>query len=170
MGKKARIRAVVEYAQKEHDKVLKKKPFLASSLKYRWGHTLRVAQRGMGLAKEENANLEQVIVACLLHDIAKLSNTSHSVDHGRVGAKQVRPVLKKIGYSKTQINRICYAIAAHVDGKAAFKNHHSLVADIVSDADKIDRFSVYRTVLRLEGGRKNYREVKHYKRRKRWLG
>ena len=157
MGKKARIKAVFKYAVKERDKTIKKKPSLSPSLNYRWGHTLRVVQRGIDLAKKENAALEEVIVACLLHDIAKLSNTENGLEHGRFGAKKVRPVLKKIGYTKSQINKICYSIAAHVDGKAGFKHPHTLEADIVSDADKIDRFSAYRTMLRINFRARSYR-------------
>ena len=149
MGKKARLEALVKYVRKERDKALRKKPALSPSLNYRWGHTLRVVQRGMDLAKHEKADLEVVTVACLLHDIAKLSNKEHGVEHGRVGAKMVRPVLQKIGYSKKQIDNICYAIAWHVDWQAGYKFSHTLEADVVSDADKLDRFSVYRTNIKL---------------------
>lgn len=157
MGKRTRIKALVKYVHKERDKALRKKPSLAPSLNYRWGHTLRVVQRGMKLAEQENADLEVVAVACLLHDIAKLSNTEHGVEHGRIGAKMVRPVLQKTGYKKAKIDDICYAIARHVDGKAGYKYAHTLEADVVSDADKLDRFSVYRTSLKLRSRVKSNR-------------
>lgn len=162
MGKKARLDAVVKYARKERDKALRRRPSLSPSLNYRWGHTLRVAQRGMALANEEGANLEIVAVACILHDIAKLSDKEHGVEHGRKGAKMVRPVLRKIGYKAKKIDDICYAIARHVDGKAGYKYGHTLEADIVSDADKIDRFSAYRTSLRLRSramSQRNYLQM-----------
>ena len=34
----------------------------------------------------------------------------------------------------------------HVDGKADFNREHTLEADIVSDADNIDRFGAFRTL------------------------
>lgn len=157
MGKKTRLDTVLKYVLKERDRALRKKPSLSPSISYRWGHTLRVVQRGMDLAEKENANLEVVTVACLLHDIAKLNNTAHGVDHGRVGAKMVRPVLKKLGYATKKIDNICYAIAWHVDGEAGFKYPHTIEADVVSDADKIDRFSAYRTTLKLRSRAKSHR-------------
>ena len=157
MGKKARLDAVVKYARRMHDNALRKKPSLSRSLSYRWEHTLRVVQRGIDLAKKENADLEEVMVACVLHDIAKLSDLEHGLEHGRLGAKKVRPILKEIGYSKKQVDNICYAIACHVDGKAGFEYPHTLEADIVSDADKIDRFSSYRTMLKLKSNARSYR-------------
>lgn len=157
MGKKARLDAVVKYARREYDNSLRKKPSLSQSLRYRWEHTLRVVQRGIDLAKKENADLEEVMVACVLHDISKLSDLEHGLEHGRLGAKKVRPILKEIGYSKKQVDNICYAIAWHVDGKAGFIYPHTLEADIVSDADKIDRFSTYRTMLKLRSNAKSYR-------------
>jgi len=157
MGKKARLDAVVNYARREHDKTLRKKPSLSKPLSYRWGHTLRVVQRGIDLAKKENADIEEVMVACLLHDIAKLGDLEHGLEHGRLGARKVRPILKEIGYSKKQIDNICYAIAWHVDGKAGFSYEHTLEADILNDADKIDRFSTYRTMLKLKSNAKSYR-------------
>ena len=42
---------------------------------------------------------------------------------------------------------ICHAIAAHVDGKPDTPHSHTPLADLVSDADNIDRFSAYRCVL-----------------------
>jgi uncharacterized protein len=42
------------------------------------------------------------------------------------------------------VDAICYAIAVHVDGKADFEHPHTLEADIVSDADNIDRFGAFR--------------------------
>mgnify|MGYP002713123616 CR=1 FL=1 len=157
MGKKARIKAVVKYARKERDKALRKKPAQAPALNYRWRHTLRVAQRGMHLAEQEGADLEIVTAACMLHDIAKLSNKEQGVEHGRVGAKMVRPILQKLGFKKKKIDPICYAIARHVDGKAGYKYPHTLEADVVSDADKIDRFSAYRTTLKLRSRAKSHR-------------
>ena len=106
MGKKARLDAVLKYARKERDRALRQKPSLSASLNYRWGHTLRVVQRGMKLAKKESADVELVVVACILHDIAKLSNKSHGLEHGRIGAKKVRPILRQIGYK----NKHCVQI------------------------------------------------------------
>jgi uncharacterized protein len=80
----------------------------------------------------------------LLHDIAKLSDRSRNVEHGRIGAKMARPFLAEIGYSIEERENICFAVAAHVDGKADVLHPNTIEAQVVSDADKIDRFSGYR--------------------------
>jgi len=168
MGKKKRIKKIIKLAEKERDKALKKNPKLELDLTYRWKHTLRVAQRGMKLAEQEDADMEIVVAACILHDIAKLADRSNGTNHGRVGAKMVKSFLKKkVGYSKKKAKAIRYAIATHVDGKADFKHPETLEADIVNDADKIDRFSAYRMMLALDGEIEDY--DKHITNAKKYL-
>jgi uncharacterized protein len=111
---------------------------------YRWDHTLRVAQYGEQLAKAEGADIEEVVAACLLHDVAHFEPLTNYKDHGREGARMSRALLVELGYSEEQVGNICYAIAAHVDDKADFEHEHTLEAEIVSDADNIDRFGAYR--------------------------
>ena len=143
------IEKVVLFAKEKRDIAMRENPDYATRLEYRWLHTLRVVQYGKILAEKEGAEIEIVLVASLLHDIAKLSDKSRNVEHGRIGAKMVRPFLREIGYSEADTENICYAISAHVDGKADFEHPHTLEAKVVSDADKIDRFSNYRTTLAL---------------------
>ena len=151
MKAKDRIENIVIYAKDKNDLALKESPQKHEYLRYRWLHTLRVTQYGKRLAKIESANVELVIASCLLHDIAKLSDVCHTVDHGRVGERMVRRFLKKIGYTEKERKNIRYAIASHVDGNAGFRHPHTLEAKILSDADKLDRFSTYRTALVLGG-------------------
>ncbi len=149
MNPESRIENIAIYAKDKNDLALKENLQEKESLTYRWLHTLRVAQYGKRLAKIEGANVEQVIASCLLHDIAKLSDECHTVEHGRVGERMVREFLKKLGYTKVERKNIRYAIASHVDGEAGFKHPHILEAKVLSDADKLDRFSTYRTALEL---------------------
>jgi uncharacterized protein len=114
---------------------------------YRWLHTLRVTNIGKHLAEEEGGDMETVIIACLLHDIAWFDDPINHREHGRNGARLVRPLLAELAYSEEEINAICYPIAAHVDDKADFDHPHTLEAMIVSDADNIDRFDAYRILL-----------------------
>jgi uncharacterized protein len=112
-----------------------------SGFEYRWLHTLRVAQFGKIIAENENADVELVVAACLLHDVAWFDATAeNSREHGRMGAVTARPCLEEMGYSADKIDRICYAIASHVDED----NPTSLEAQILSDADNVDRFGPYR--------------------------
>ena len=149
MKPRDRIENIAIYVKDKNDLALKEYPKKAEYLEYRWFHTLRVAQYGKRLAKLEGADVEIVIAACLLHDIAKLSNKSNDVEHGRVGERMVRGFLKKLGYSKKDNRNIRYSIASHVDGNAGFKHPHTLEAKILNDADKLDRFSTYRMALAL---------------------
>lgn len=114
---------------------------------YRWQHTLRVTNIGKQLAEEEGANMEVVAAACLLHDMAHFDDDDSYRDHGRLAAHISRPFLGEIGYSSEDVDAICYAVAVHVDGKADFESPATLEADIVSDADNIDRFGAYRILL-----------------------
>jgi putative nucleotidyltransferase with HDIG domain len=112
-----------------------------SNSEYRWKHTLRVAQFGKVIAENEIADVELVVAACLLHDIAWFdTNADSSREHGRIGAEKAKPILKNIGYTHGQVDTICYAISTHVDED----NPVTLEAKILSDADNVDRFGPYR--------------------------
>jgi uncharacterized protein len=122
----------VEYPSEWHDPI------------YRWEHTLRVAHYGQQIASFEGAEIEVAVAGCLLHDVAHFDPLEDYKDHGRAGARLSRPLLVDLGYTEEQVTAICYAIAVHVDGKADFEHQHTLEADIVSDADNIDRFGAFR--------------------------
>lgn len=108
---------------------------------YRWAHTLRVAQFGRMIAEGESADLESVVVACLMHDIAWFNvNDKNNREHGNIGAELVRPYLDTLGYTQDQIKNICYSIASHI----TVENPETLEARIVSDADNVDRYGPYR--------------------------
>lgn len=112
-----------------------------SGVVYRWQHTLRVAQFGKVIAENEGADVELVLAACLLHDIAWFdTDAENSRDHGRVGAEKARQVLEDLGYRPAHIENICYSIASHVDEE----NPSTLEARVVSDADNVDRYGPYR--------------------------
>ncbi|MGA2491249.1 MAG: HD domain-containing protein [Anaerolineales bacterium] len=112
-----------------------------SGVDYRWQHTLRVAQFGKVIAENEAIDVELVVAACLLHDIAWFdTDAENSRDHGRMGAEKAGPFLKSLGYSRKQIKNICYSIASHVDEN----NLETPESRVVSDADNVDRFGPYR--------------------------
>jgi putative nucleotidyltransferase with HDIG domain len=110
-------------------------------VEYRWKHTLRVAQFGKVIAENEVADVELVVAACLLHDMAWFDTTAeNNREHGRIGAEKARPFLKSLGFGSDQMENICYSIASHVDDA----DPDTLEAKIVSDADNVDRFGPYR--------------------------
>jgi putative nucleotidyltransferase with HDIG domain len=110
---------------------------------YRWQHTLRVSQYGKIIAEAEGANVELLLAASLLHDIAWFdTGIENSREHGRIGAGISQSILQQLDYPPQQIENICYAIASHVD----VDNPDSLEAKILHDADNIDRFGPYRVL------------------------
>lgn len=109
---------------------------------YRWRHTLRVANHGKRIAEAEGADVELVVAACLLHDVASFDVMPDDRDHGRVGAEIARPLLNEIGYIPAQVENICYSVAAHAD----VENPKTLEAKVVTDADNVDRFYAYRVL------------------------
>jgi len=111
---------------------------------YRYEHTLRVAQYGRQLSQSEGADIELVIAACLLHDVAHFDPQVSNPEHGRAGVEVARPLLDSLGYTSDEVDNICYSIGAHVNAKKAHELLHTLEARCVSDADNIDRFGAYR--------------------------
>jgi putative nucleotidyltransferase with HDIG domain len=112
-----------------------------SGYEYRWAHTQRVAQFGRLIAEAEGADVELVVAACLLHDIAWFDvNEANSREHGRVGAELIRAFLHDMKYTEDQAENICYSVATHVD----VDHPTTIEAIVVSDADNVDRFGPYR--------------------------
>ena len=144
MSQADRYAQIAEFVQSRLEKIAAEHPSEWHDPVYRWEHTLRVAYYGEQIAKAEGADVELVVAACLLHDVAHFDPLEDYKDHGRQGAHLSRPLLADLGYTEEQVNAICYAIAVHVDGHADFKHPHTLEVKIVSDADNIDRFGVFR--------------------------
>lgn len=111
-------------------------------LDYRWRHTLRVSQWGKRIAEAEGADVELVVAACLLHDVASFNVLPDDNDHGRVGAEIARPLLNEIGYTPGQVENICISVAKHAD----VENSSTLEARVVTDADNVDRFGAFRVL------------------------
>ncbi len=98
----------LEYLEKSFGKREDKeklKPFLFG-VDYRWQHTLRVAQFGKVIAESEGADVELVVAACLLHDIAWFDvRGEKSQEHGIIGGEISRPFLLELGYSPHRSRR-----------------------------------------------------------------
>ncbi len=142
----ARLQKIAEFVRTYQEKGYLQHPDRAGlernlfGFDYRWHHTLRVAQFGKLLAEAEGADVELVVAACLLHDVAAFDPMENDRDHGRVGAGIARPFLVELGYTPEQVENIYYSIAAHVD----VENPETLEARVVTDADNVDRFWAYR--------------------------
>ncbi|BAA31061.1 HD domain-containing protein [Pyrococcus horikoshii] len=98
-----------------------------------FSHTLRVLAIALHIGSKENADLEILALAALLHDIARpLEDKGVIRDHAIEGAKIAKEFLSN--YEK--VEEVAHAIASH-----RFSNDvepRTLEAKILSDADKID--------------------------------
>ena len=113
---------------------------------YRLEHTFRVANIGREIARKEGFDETELVVACLLHDIAYCEEFDEAGwrEHGRRSARIARPFLRELGLAEDRIDDICYGIAIHVDDEADFPGARTPFALSVGDADNIDRFDAYR--------------------------
>lgn len=142
----ARLQKIADFVRTRQEEMYLKHPDRAGldrnlvGFDYRWQHTLRVAQFGKLLAEAEGADVELVVAACLLHDVASFDQMDNDRDHGRIGAEIAQPLLIELGYTPAQDESILYAVAAHVD----VENPETLEARVVTDADNLDRFWAYR--------------------------
>ena len=92
-------------------------------------HTERVTKTCQVIGEKLDADLEVLIPAAILHDIAR----EHS-NHAQKGAEMAKEILEKQGYSK--IPKIVHAIAVH--SFSAGGEAKTLEAQILSDVDKLD--------------------------------
>ena len=115
---------------------------------YRLQHSYRVANIGKMIAEREGFDTTEMVLACLLHDVAysEAFNDFEKdwLNHGRTGAKLARPFLETLGLEPNHVNEICYGIAIHVDLEADFEGEKTAFALTIRDADNIDRFDAYR--------------------------
>lgn len=120
---------------------------------YRIEHSFRVANIMKEIAEKEGFDVERAYVAALLHDIGysiEFKSKEQYREHGRIGAKIARPFLLSLGYSKDEVEEMCYGIAIHVDDKADFEYEKTPLALCIGDADNIDRFDAFRLYEALE--------------------
>jgi uncharacterized protein len=100
-------------------------------------HIMRVYKNAKLIGQREDANMEILLPAVLLHDIvvypkgsAKSSRSSND------SADLAENILQSYGYSQYKINRISYCIRAHSYSKRLVPT--SLEGRILQDADRLD--------------------------------
>jgi uncharacterized protein len=106
-------------------------------------HTERVIELCRRLGEAMGADMEVLMPAAILHDIAR-----EEPDHAEKGAGEASKLLEKARYSLEKIPLICDAIRVHSFSYG--KKASTLEAMILSDADKLDAMGaigVYRTAM-----------------------
>ncbi len=98
---------------------------------YTYEHTLRVRDLALRLARAEQADEQVVLLAGLLHDIAK----AHGKTHAAVGADEAHNLLGAHAVDGQLRTRVCDAIRTHAGDNTADSPAESLC---LGDADLID--------------------------------
>lgn len=103
-------------------------------------HVMRVHDLCLVLAKhEENVDLEVLVPAALLHDIARveeIEDKTGKTDHAAVGSELAGDILKNIDYDEEKIEKIKHCISAH--RYRTGNEPDTIEAKILFNADKLD--------------------------------
>jgi uncharacterized protein len=97
-------------------------------------HVLRVLALAECIGQAEDADMEIVRAAVLLHDIERARADAEGLDHAALGATQAREVLA--GQPLAKVEAVAHAIAAHRYRTAP--KPETLEAQVLFDADKLD--------------------------------
>lgn len=105
---------------------------------HEWEHMERVYGLAMHIGKKENADLEILGLAAILHDIARKEQdeSSGKIDHAERGAILAKKILEKNNLPKEKIKNILHCIETH-----RYRNNkipQTKEAKILYDADKLD--------------------------------
>ncbi|NDK08088.1 HD domain-containing protein [Candidatus Gracilibacteria bacterium] len=101
-------------------------------------HTDRVRNLALHIGKIENADLEVLEIASILHDIGRKEQNKckGKICHAEVGAKKAEEILKEFNLETKKFENIIHCIETHRFRKG--KTPESLEAKILYDADKLD--------------------------------
>ena len=108
-----------------------------SSVQFELKHSSAVTQFAKMLAQKRGVDDELAAIAAALHDIHVIVNGSYK-NHAKLGAEIARNLLENSKqFSKTEIDKICDAIANHSD-KHIYSNDPLI--ELIKDADCLDCF------------------------------
>jgi len=99
-------------------------------------HVMRVCDTCDRLGEEENANLQVLRIAALLHDVAISQEVERGADHAIESSLLAKKLLESYNFPKDKIAQIVYAIRVHRFGSGIVP--HSIEAKILQDADRLD--------------------------------
>ncbi len=99
-------------------------------------HTLRVTDLCTQIGRREGADMEILIAAALLHDIARPVEEELGIPHEEEGSRIAEGLLRSLGYPESVISGVIHAILTHRYRTSRIPE--TLEAKILSDADKLD--------------------------------
>lgn len=110
-------------------------------------HIKSVVSWGKKLAKKLSCDQELIELACLLHDIAAVSDKKYVKNHHVEGAMMADEILSKFDYPRDKIELIKRCILNHRGSTKLVR--HSLEEQIVADADAMSHIEQSKSLLRL---------------------
>jgi len=100
-------------------------------------HVERVYNLAERIAEKENADVDVIRAAALLHDIARAMEDEGKIDdHAAEGAKMATVILEEVGFPKEKMDNVIHCIEVHRFRKGV--KAKSLEAKILQDADRLD--------------------------------
>jgi len=113
------------------------KPFFEEDGSHGFDHTQRVHNLVVELTKNEEADLEIVKVAALLHDIARKKQSEvEGLCHAEEGAKMAKIILEEMNFPEDKISKVIHAIEVHRYSKNLKPENKE--AELLQDADRLD--------------------------------
>ncbi len=103
-------------------------------------HIERVLRMAKEIGKQENANLEIIELAAILHDIFENREAHSNVGgfrHEIEGSNEARRILTKVGAAESTINGVCHCIESHRK-RSGIIEPQTIEAKCLFDADKLD--------------------------------
>jgi uncharacterized protein len=117
-------------------------------------HVLRVLALAERIGEAEEADMEIVHVAALLHDVARAETAGTGRCHAQAGAERARKILR--GGPPERVEAVAHAIAAHRFRRGPAPA--TLEAQVLFDADKLDAIGAVGVARAYAiGGRRNSR-------------
>ncbi|MFA4859840.1 HD domain-containing protein [Methanoregula sp.] len=126
-------------------------------------HIMRVTRLCEIIGMREHAELDILIPAALLHDIARPVETARGIPHETEGARLAEDYLLSIHYNENLIPGIVQAIRTHRFSSAELPG--TLEARILSDADKLDAMGavgIARTFMRAGETGGSFSNARHH--------
>jgi len=103
-------------------------------------HIERVLRMAKEIGKQENANLEIIELAAILHDIFENREAHSNIGgfrHEIEGSNEARRILTKVGAAESTINGVCHCIESHRK-RSGIIEPQTIEAKCLFDADKLD--------------------------------
>ncbi len=103
-------------------------------------HIERVLRMAKEIGKQENANLEIIELAAILHDIFENREAHSNIEgfrHEIEGSNEARRILTKVGAAESTINGVCHCIESHRK-RSGIIEPQTIEAKCLFDADKLD--------------------------------